>query len=168
MRADGHSFAERALAAIIGGAMTSIPLPANWHELYRSVVMPAHCDLYGHMNVRQYAAFFDDAGWHLMSRAGVSLTDLRSRGLGSVVATLTIDFHHELTAGQLILITGAFTRVGPKSASSEMRLYEADSMTHCATQKTVEVCFDTRARLSTPLPDGVRELLRRAAGAASG
>jgi len=41
-------------------------------------------------------------------------------------------------------------------------------MTHCATQKTVEVCFDTRARRSTPLPDGVRELLRRAAGAATG
>ena len=65
--------------------------------------MPAHCDHYGHMNVRQYAAFFDDAGWHILSRAGVSLTDSASRGLGSVVATLTIDFHHELSAGQLIV-----------------------------------------------------------------
>ena len=130
-----------------------------WAELSRSVVMPAHCDHYGHMNVRQYAAFFDDAGWHLLSRAGVSLTDLRSRGLGSVVATLTIDFHHELTAGQLILITGAFTRVGARSASSEMRLYEADSMTHCATQKTVEVCFDTTARRSVPLPADVQSKL---------
>jgi acyl-CoA thioester hydrolase len=35
----------------------------QWVELYRSVVMPAHCDLYGHMNVRHYAAFFDDAGF---------------------------------------------------------------------------------------------------------
>ena len=130
-----------------------------WAELYRSVIMPAHCDHYGHMNVRQYAAFFDDAGWHLLSRAGVSLTDIRSRGLGSVVATLTIDFHHELTAGQLIVITGAFTRIGPKSASSEMRLYEADSMTHCATQKTTEVCFDTKARKSAPWPDDIRQRL---------
>lgn len=130
-----------------------------WHELHRSVVMPAQCDVYGHMNVRHYAACFDDAGWHMLARAGVSLADLRSRGLGSVVATLTIDFHHELTAGQLILVTGTFTRVGEKSFSYEMRLHESDSMTLCATQKTVEVCFDTTARRSTPLPVDVQAKL---------
>jgi acyl-CoA thioester hydrolase len=130
-----------------------------WHELHRSVVMPAQCDVYGHLNVRHYAACFDDAGWHMLARAGVSLADLRSRGLGSVVATLTIDFHHELTAGQLILVTGAFTRVGAKSFNYEMRLYESDSMRHCATQKTVEVCFDTTARRSTPLPADVQAKL---------
>src|SRR5687768_2543427 len=135
----------------------------TWHELTRGVVMPAQCDVYGHMNVRHYAAFFDDAGWHMLGKAGVSLKDLHARGLGSVVATLTIDFHHELTAGQLTLVTGAFTRAGDKSFSYEMRLYEAESMTHCATQKTVEVCFDTRARKSAALPAEVREKILLAA-----
>lgn len=133
-----------------------------WCELFRSVVMPAHCDLYGHMNVRHYAAFFDDAGFHLMSRAGVSLTDLRARGLGSVVASLTIDFHHELAAGQLILITGAYTRIGQKSATSKMRLYDADTMTHCASQKTVEVFFDTTRRVSVAIPDDIKAKLSAA------
>ncbi|HWI19607.1 MAG TPA: thioesterase family protein [Vicinamibacterales bacterium] len=133
----------------------------TWHELTRGVVMPAQCDVYGHMNVRHYAAFFDDAGWHMFGRAGISLGDLHSRGLGSVVATLTIDFHHELKAGQLIVVTGAFTRVGEKSYAYEMRIHEADSMTHCATQKTVEVCFDTKARRSTPFPDDVRRKMLR-------
>ncbi len=132
-----------------------------WHELLRSVVMPAHCDAYGHMNVRHYAAFFDDAGWHVLAKAGVSLADLRSRGLGSVVASLTIDFHHELLAGQLVLVSGAVTRVGHKSFAYQMRLYEADAMTHCATQKTVEVCFDTAHRRSAPLPEDVRSRLAR-------
>lgn len=130
-------------------------------QLYRSVVMPAHCDTYGHMNVRHYASFFDDAGWQLFAVTGISLTDLRSRGLGSVVASLTIDFHHELTAGQLILITGAITAVGTKSFSYELLLHEADSMTHCATQKTTEVCFDTRLRKSAPWPDDIRAVLAR-------
>jgi acyl-CoA thioesterase FadM len=40
-----------------------------------------------------------------------------------------------------------------------MRLYEADSMNHCATQKTVEVCFDTAARKAVPLPDDMRDKL---------
>ena len=118
--------------------------------------MPAQCDVYGHMNVRHYAAFFDDAGWHMLGKAGVSLQELHAQGLGSVVATLTIDFHRELTAGQLTLVSGAFTRVGDKSFSYEMRLYEAESMTHCATQKTVEVCFDTKARRSAALPPALR------------
>jgi acyl-CoA thioester hydrolase len=134
----------------------------TWHELTRGIVMPAHCDVYGHMNVRYYASLFDDAGWHLLGKAGVSLSDLHARQLGSVVATLTIDFHHELKAGQLTVVQGAFTRVGDKSFGYEMRLYEAESMTHCATQKTVEVCFDTRQRRSAPLPQDVRAKILQA------
>ena len=131
----------------------------KWFELYRNIVMPAHCDAYGHLNVRYYAAFFDDAGWHIPRMAGLSLDEIRATGLGTVAATLTIDFIHELRVGQLLLIKGALTRVGTKSFSHEMRLYEADSMTHCATQKTVEVCFDTRARKSAPLPAEFRDKL---------
>lgn len=134
----------------------------SWYELTRAIVMPAHCDVYGHMNVRHYAAFFDDAGWHMFGKAGVSLSDLHAAGLGSVVASLTIDFYHELKAGQLTLVQGAFTRVGTKSIEYEMRLFAADSMTHCATQKTVEVCFDTTARRSAALPEDVRRRIQQA------
>jgi acyl-CoA thioester hydrolase len=133
----------------------------KWFDLYRSIVMPAHCDIYGHLNVRQYAAFFDDAGWHIPSMAGLSLDEIRSRGLGTVVVTLTIDFHNEIRAGQLLLIKGAVTRVGAKSFTHEMRFFESDSMTHCATQKTVEVCFDVKARKGVALPDDVRGKLEK-------
>jgi acyl-CoA thioesterase FadM len=34
-------------------------------------------------------------------------------------------------------------------------------MTHCATQKTVEVCFDTKARKGVPLPEDVRDKLAK-------
>ena len=131
----------------------------KWFDLYRAIVMPAHCDVYGHMNVRHYAACFDDAGWHLPRMAGISLEELRARGYGTVVATLTIDFHHEIHAGQLILVRGAVSRVGTKSFGHEMRLFEADSMTQCATQKTVEVCFDTHARKGVALPEDIKQKL---------
>jgi acyl-CoA thioester hydrolase len=131
----------------------------KWFDLYRGIVMPAQCDIYGHMNVRYYAALFDEAGWHFPSFAGLSLAEIQSRGLGTVVATLTIDFLHEIRAGQLLIIKGAITRVGTKSYSHEMRLYATDTMTHCATQKTVEVCFDTKARKGVALPDDVRTKL---------
>ena len=132
----------------------------KWFELSAGIVMPAHCDIYGHMNVRQYAAFFDDAGWHIPRMAGLSLEEIRARGLGTVVATLTIDFLHEIRVGQLFVIKGAVTRVGSKSFSHEMRLHEADSMKHCATQKTVEVCFDTAQRKGVALPQDVANKLK--------
>jgi acyl-CoA thioester hydrolase len=133
----------------------------KWFDLYRAIVMPAQCDIYGHMNVRHYAACFDDAGWHFPKMAGLSLEEIRARGLGTVVATLGIEFHHEIRAGQLVLIQGALMRVGTKSFSHEMRLYEADSMTHCATQKTVEVCFDTAARKGVALPADIKAKLQK-------
>jgi len=135
----------------------------KWFDLYGTIVMPSHCDAYGHMNVRHYAAFFDDAGWHLPRMAGLSLAEIRARGLGTVVATLTIEFHQEIKAGDLALVKGAITRVGTKSFSYELRLYEADSMTHCATQKTVEVCFDTKKRKGVALPEDVKAKLQAAA-----
>ena len=131
----------------------------KWFDLSRTVVLPMHCDGYGHMNVRHYAGFFDDAGWHMLAMAGISLAEVKARGLGTVMASLTIEFHHEITAGQLALIRGAVTRVGTKSFGHELRLYEADSMTHCATQKSVEVCFDTQARKGVALPEDLRSKL---------
>lgn len=79
----------------------------KWFDLYRGIVMPAQCDIYGHMNVRYYSAVFDDAAWHIPSFAGLSLAEIRSRGLGTVVATLSIDFQHEIGAGELILVRDA-------------------------------------------------------------
>ena len=134
----------------------------KWFDLYRTVVMPAHCDTYGHMNVRHYAAFFDDAGWSMPLVIGFSLAELQGRGLGTVMASMTIEFHREIRAGQLVLIKGAVTRVGTKSFNHEMRLYEADSMTHCATQKSVEVCFDTKKRQGVALPGDIRSKLAAA------
>src|SRR5688500_14728260 len=132
----------------------------KWFELYRSIVMPAHSDVYGHLNVRNYAAFFDDAGWHIPAMAGLKLSEIQARGLGSVTASLTIDFLHEVRVGQLILIKGAITRVGTKSFGHELRLYEVDSMRHCATQKATEVRFDTKKRQGVPLPEDVAASLR--------
>ena len=90
----------------------------KWFDLSRTVVLPAHCDGYGHMNVRHYAAFFDDAGWHILAMAGISLAEVKTRGLGTVMASLTIEFHHEITAGQLALLRRLGCRDGQGYALS--------------------------------------------------
>ena len=136
----------------------------GWHDISRTIIMPVLCDHYGHLNVRHYSALFNDAAWQMLTLGGVSMADIRAAGLGTVVATLTIDFHHEVTVGQLVQIKGAITKVGTKSLAHELRLYETETMTHCATQKSVEVCFDMVKRASVPFPDDIR--LRLAASVA--
>ncbi len=134
----------------------------DWHDISRTVIMPAQCDHYGHLNVRHYSALFNDAAWQMLTLGGVAMGEMRARGLGTVVATLTIDFLREVTVGQLVLIRGAITKVGSKSLAHELRLYEIETMTHCATQKSVEVCFDMAKRASVPFPDDLRSLLTAA------
>ena len=90
----------------------------KWFDLYRAIVMPAQCDIYGHMNVRHYAACFDDAGWHFPKMAGLSLEEIRARGLGTVVATLSIEFHHEIRAGQLVLIRAPWCASAPRASAT--------------------------------------------------
>ena len=57
--------------------------------------------------------------------------------MGIVVANISIDFIHEITAGQLIEIRGAWIRVGGKSLTHEQRMFEADSGTLCAVVNAV-------------------------------
>lgn len=133
---------------------------ADWTDLYRGIVLPQNCDHYGHMNVRYYASFFDDAGWHILNLAKIRLQELRDRHIGTVVATLTIDFIHEITVGSPLIIRGGLVKLGGKSFTHELRLYNADDETHCATQTSVEVCFDTEARKAMTLPDDLRDRLQ--------
>ena len=48
----------------------------NWIEVYRSIVLPSHCDHFGHMNVRYYAKHFDDGGFQMWDLIGIKQKDL--------------------------------------------------------------------------------------------
>ena len=128
----------------------------DWAITYRSIVLPKHCDHYGHMNVRFYAEHFDDGGFQMWQAAEVKQSELTRDGMGIVVANISIDFIHEITAGQLMEIRGAWIRVGGKSLTHEQRMFEADSGTLCAIQTTVEVAFDMNRRKSAPLPEDIK------------
>ena len=64
----------------------------NWFVTYRGIVLPRHCDHYGHLNVRFYAHFFDDGGFQMWHHIGIKQTDLTKNGMGVVVANISIDF----------------------------------------------------------------------------
>ena len=118
-----------------------------------------NCDHLGHMNVRWYAHFFDDAGWHLWTKIGLSHATLMQQGIVTVIGRTATDFVHEATAGELVVIESAFTRLGTKSLTHMQRMTNAESGVLVATQETVEVFFDMATRKAVPMPDELRRKL---------
>ena len=137
-----------------------INLLENWFVTYRGVVLPKHCDHYGHLNVRYYAYFFDDGGFQMWHHIGIKQSDLKQNDMGAVVANISIDFIHEITVGQLMEIRRVWRHMGNKSMSHEQRLFNVDTGVHCATQTTSEVYFDMKKRCSAPMPENLREKVK--------
>ncbi len=131
-------------------------------ETFRATVFPWHCDQFGHMNARWYAAFFDDASFHLYQQAGLSYARMHELGtIVPVVAEITISYRHEMVAGELFVIRSGFTRIGNKSLRRIARLYNADSDVLCAQERAVDVFFDETTRQSAPMPEAFRPQFER-------
>lgn len=134
---------------------------ADWLELTRGVVHPWHHDHFGHMNVRHYAPFFDDASYHIWTAMGLPYSRMiEEHGVHCVTASATTTFVRELKAGDLIAIDGAVTRIGTKSAAFRLRMHHADTGVLHATYDMVEVVFDPETRSSAPMPESVRRVLK--------
>ena len=114
----------------------------NWMETHRSVVHPWYCDHIGHMNVRFYGHFFDDAGFHIWNMINGAHGAMKKNGVGVVVAKTTNDFLCEANAGELLTIHSGFTRLGNKSLTYTQRMTNAENGTLIATQDAGEVLCD--------------------------
>lgn len=132
----------------------------NWKETYRGVVFPWHCDQFGHMNVRWYGHFFDDAAFQIWTVLGNGFKKMEDDGVHTVIAKSSIEFIHELRAGDLFVIETGFIKCGTKSCTHLQRLTNADTGILHAVQETVEVFFDGETRKSVPIPGPVRPLIK--------
>ena len=133
------------------------------YELLRGVIHPWHHDHFGHMNVRHYAPFFDDACYHMWTQAGAGLS--RHAGHARRAHRDRAGDHAfvaELQAGDLIVITGTVTKIGTKSCAFLFEMRHADTGALHATYEVVEVFFDPATRGSTAMPDTVRAKLEAA------
>ena len=129
-------------------------------ETYRCTVFPWHCDQFGHMNARWYAAHFDEASFQLYIRAGLSYGHMRKVGsIITVVAETTIEYRHEMITGDPLVIRSGFTRLGNKSVNRVARLYHAEDNTLCAVERARDVFFDEDTRRSAPMSDAFRAIL---------
>ncbi len=130
--------------------------------LFRGVVHPWHHDIFGHMNVRHYAPFFDDASFHFYAVLGLSLEAmLADHGVHVVTARAETNFRRELKAGDLFVIDGAVKRLGTRSVTLFLRMLHVETAEVHATYEITEVFFDPGTRQSAPMPEAVRAVYAR-------
>jgi acyl-CoA thioester hydrolase len=129
-------------------------------EILRGVVHPWYCDSFGHMNVRWYSHFFDDAAFHVWPIYWGSHSKMQKEfGVHTVTASAKVQFIRELVAGDLIIVDCILTRVGGKSCTFTERMLHVDTGEVHATYEMVEVFFNPETRKSAAMPDQIRETL---------
>ncbi|KRB31522.1 MULTISPECIES: acyl-CoA thioesterase [Mesorhizobium] len=119
------------------------------------VAHPWMCDVMGHMNVRHYAAMFDDASFQLLGHiAGQDSTQASARGWADV--RTEIDYRHETKAGSLLTIRSHVVKIGRTSVTFEQVMSGSlDGIVH-ASSRTTSVHFDLAARASVALDEAMR------------
>ena len=131
-------------------------------ELLRGVVHPWHHDIFGHMNVRHYAPFFDDASFFLYTALGIPIRWMTGEfGVHIVSAKAETNFIKELVAGDGFIIDGAVSRIGNRSATFHLRMMHAETGALHATYDLTEVFFDPKTRASAVMPNEVRSRLEK-------
>jgi acyl-CoA thioester hydrolase len=121
---------------------------------YVGVAHPWMCDVMGHMNVRHYAAMFDDASFQLLGHiAGAEGLADTSRGWADVRSE--VEYKHETRAGALLTIHSRVIKAGRSSVTFEQIMSGSlDGVVH-AVNRTVSVRFDLIERTAVALDAGM-------------
>lgn len=129
-------------------------------SLSSAVVHHWHCDHYGHMNTRHYAALFDDAIFLFWGRLGRDSHSTDKARIVPVTAEMKTGFIAEAQAGTIVALNAQVIRVGSKSVSLRFEMTEPGANRLLATCDVVEVFFDTHTRSSQPIPNPIRQQLQ--------
>jgi acyl-CoA thioester hydrolase len=117
------------------------------------VVHPWMCDVMGHMNVRHYAAMFDDASFQLLGHIAGKIPD---ESFGWADVRSTTDYKKEMPAGDLLTIRSQVLKVGRSSITFRQTMAGSLDGELRAINETTSVCFDKIARHSLELEPAMR------------
>jgi acyl-CoA thioester hydrolase len=120
------------------------------------VVYPQHCDTMGHLTVKEYSGFFDQASWFFFNSIGYCPSWRESRGLGWADVRNVTSYRAELRLGELAYILTSVTAVGTKSVTAQHEMLRANDDSVCATLDSVVVQFDLSARTAVPLDPAIK------------
>ncbi len=142
--------------------------PPSEFVTHRSSVMQAECDHMGHMNVRYYAAKFDEATWVMFTDIGLTPSYFRSSGMGMAALEMNISYKAELLAGDVITITSDLLEVKNKVIIYNHIMHNAETGGIAATCHEVAAHLDRKARKACPFPEALKTRMQNLVGEPAG
>lgn len=123
---------------------------------FRGAAHPWLCDVMGHLNTRNYAAMFDDAGMQLLGFIGHDFASRDQNDFGWADVSLHIDLKAEVHPGTLIAVRSRVLKIGRSSLSTRHTMIGVSDERIRAVAETIVVYFDLTARTSSEIPPHVR------------
>ena len=125
---------------------------AEMIETARGTVHEWHRDHMGHINVRAYMDFFDQASWQVYAAVGLGASLLRSGAVRLAAVQQNIAYRHELYPGDTVAVRSAVREIRDKVLRFDHELYNTESGDVCAVCAFTVVCLDPETRKSRPFP----------------
>jgi acyl-CoA thioester hydrolase len=130
-------------------------------ETARGTVHEWQRDHMGHINVRAYMDFFEQACWQFYSMLGLTATRLRNSEVHLAAVQQNISYQKELYPGDTIMVRTGVLEMREKVLRFRHELLNTETGQLCSTCDFTVVCLDPQARKSQPFPAYAAE---RAAG----
>ena len=132
----------------------------------RMTVPDAYSDQNGHMNVRWYAAIFDDAGDCLHERLGLTPEYHKARGTGTMDLESHINYLREVMIGDRLAIFARLVAGSAKRMQYLMFMVDETRGTLSAICECINAFTDLKLRKTAPFPAEVATMIE--AGVADG
>jgi acyl-CoA thioester hydrolase len=136
-------------------ASTSAPF-----ESARGTVHSWQCDHMGHINVRAYGEFFEEACWQLYNAVGITPSLLRSGRFHMAAVEQHTRYLRELLAGDVIVVSSVVSEVRDKVMKFAHQLRNVETGVLCATSSFTVVCIDSEARKARTFPEDIAAAAR--------
>jgi len=122
---------------------------------YSIKVRGFHCDLYQHVNNARYLEFLEEARWAYIDEVP-ALAALGSKGLGFVVAAMTIEYKRPVGLGEVVEIRSALADFEAKRAVMHQQIFNQATGKQIADAHVSFAIIDERTGRAVPMTGEVR------------
>ncbi len=130
--------------------------------VFKAVAHPWQCDVLEHLTTRYYVAIFDDASYHYLHRLfGWNGSKDAEGKLAWVDVRHTISYLAEVSAGDLLEVSGAIAKIGDKSITINYEMKRLADSEVVAKLECINVLFDLTQRTAARIPDALRHLAEK-------
>lgn len=132
-------------------------------ETARGTVHEWQRDHMGHINVRAYMEFLEEACWQFYAMLGMTPSLLRSGALHLAAVQQNISYRKELYAGDTVAVRTGVLEMRDKVLRFRHELFNTETGDVCSVCDFTVVCLNPESRKSQPFPAAVaaraRELI---------